>query len=90
MLIREPADCATAGSSPSRPGRVPIRVIWVARDGAADRAGLKEAAMDEHFVWMTTRRIRPGTLTDFERAWRPDTRPEGMLNAYAYLSLIHI
>jgi len=42
--------------------------------------------MDEHFVWMTTRRIRPGTLTDFERAWRPDTRPEGMLNAYAYWS----
>jgi len=57
-----------------------------ARDGAADRAGPEEAAMQEHFVWMTTRRIRPGTLTDFERAWRPDTRPEGMLNAYAYWS----
>ena len=42
--------------------------------------------MEEHFVWVTTRRIRPGTLTDFERAWRPDTRPEGMLNAYAYWS----
>jgi hypothetical protein len=24
--------------------------------------------MEEHFVWMTTRQIRPGTLTDFERA----------------------
>ncbi len=46
----------------------------------------REAAMEEHFVWMTTRRIRPGTLTDFESAWRPDTRPEGMLNAYAYWS----
>jgi|SRR5215472_8140029 len=42
--------------------------------------------MDEHFVWMTTREIRPGTLTDFERAWRPDTHPEGMLRAYAYWS----
>jgi heme-degrading monooxygenase HmoA len=42
--------------------------------------------MQEHFVWMTTRRIRPGTLTDFERAWRPETRPEGMLRAYAYWS----
>jgi heme-degrading monooxygenase HmoA len=42
--------------------------------------------MEEHFVWMTTRRIRPGTLADFERAWRPDAHPEGMLRAYAYWS----
>jgi heme-degrading monooxygenase HmoA len=42
--------------------------------------------MDEHFVWMTTRQIKPGTLTDFERAWRPDMHPEGMLRAYAYWS----
>jgi heme-degrading monooxygenase HmoA len=46
----------------------------------------KEATMEEHFVWMTTRRIQPGTLADFERAWRPDTHPEGMLRAYAYWS----
>ena len=26
--------------------------------------------MEEHFVWMTTRRIKPGTLAEFERAWR--------------------
>jgi heme-degrading monooxygenase HmoA len=42
--------------------------------------------MDEHFVWMTTRRIKPGTLTEFERAWRPGTHPDGMLRAYAYWS----
>jgi heme-degrading monooxygenase HmoA len=42
--------------------------------------------MEEHFVWMTTRRIKPGTLTEFERAWRPDMHPEGMLRAYAYWS----
>lgn len=41
---------------------------------------------EEHFVWTTTRRIKPGTLTDFEGAWRPDTHPEGMLRAYAYWS----
>lgn len=39
--------------------------------------------MEEHFVWMTTRQIQPGTLGDFERAWRPDTYPEGMLRACA-------
>jgi heme-degrading monooxygenase HmoA len=55
-----------------------------ARAGA--RTGLEEAAMEEHFVWMTTRRIKPGTLTEFERAWRPDRHPEGMLTAYAYWS----
>ena len=42
--------------------------------------------MEEHFVWMTTRRIKPGTLAEFERAWRPDTHPDGMLRAYAYWS----
>ena len=42
--------------------------------------------MEEYFVWMTTRRIKPGTLTEFERAWRPDRHPEGMLTAYAYWS----
>jgi heme-degrading monooxygenase HmoA len=42
--------------------------------------------MEEHFVWMTTRRIRPGTLQEFRRAWRPDSSPEGLHNAYAYWS----
>lgn len=42
--------------------------------------------MEEHFVWVTTRRIRPGTLEDFERAWRPDTHPPGMRRAFAYWS----
>jgi len=46
----------------------------------------EEATMDEHFVWMTTRQLKPGTLAGFERAWRPDTHPEGMLRAYAYWS----
>jgi hypothetical protein len=42
--------------------------------------------VEEHFVWMTTRQLKPGTLAEFERAWRPDTHPEGMLRAYAYWS----
>ena len=40
--------------------------------------------MEENFVWMTTRRIKPGTLADFERLWRPERHPDGMLHAYAY------
>ena len=42
--------------------------------------------MTEYFVWMTTRRIRPDTLAEFERAWRPEAAPQGMRNAYAYWS----
>ena len=42
--------------------------------------------VEEHIVWMTTRQLKPGTLADFERAWRPDTHPEGMVRAYAYWS----
>ncbi len=42
--------------------------------------------MEETFVWMTTRRIKPGTLADFQRLWRPERHPDGMLHAYAYWS----
>jgi len=42
--------------------------------------------MTDYFVWMTTRRIRPGTLAEFERAWRPEGAPPGMRKAYAYWS----
>jgi heme-degrading monooxygenase HmoA len=43
-----------------------------------------EGAMDEYFVWITTRRIEPGSLEEFEQAWRPEHYPEGMHHAYAY------
>jgi heme-degrading monooxygenase HmoA len=34
-------------------------------------------------VWITTRRLKPGTTREeFNRAWRPSTFPEGMLQAY--------
>ncbi|MFG2289710.1 hypothetical protein ACGFOU_27015 [Streptomyces sp. NPDC048595] len=42
--------------------------------------------MEEHFVWVTTRRIKPGTLEDFERAWRPHPYPRALRRAYAYWS----
>jgi heme-degrading monooxygenase HmoA len=47
---------------------------------------MEEAAVEEHFVWVTTRRIRPGALEEFERAWRPDPSPQGMRRAFAYWS----
>ncbi|QOV38520.1 hypothetical protein IM697_09160 [Streptomyces ferrugineus] len=42
--------------------------------------------MEEHFVWVTTRRIQPDKLEDFERAWRPVAHPQGMRRAFAYWS----
>ena len=42
--------------------------------------------MEDNLVWMTTRRIKPGTLADFARNWRPERYPDGMLHAYAYWS----
>jgi len=38
--------------------------------------------LDQTFVWITTRRLRPGTRDEFSRAWRPSEFPEGMLRAY--------
>lgn len=37
---------------------------------------------DSYVVWITTRRIKPGTYDEFRRAWRPKEFPEGMLRAY--------
>lgn len=41
---------------------------------------------DQYVVWITTRRIRPGTYQEFRRAWRPAEFPEGMLRAYECFS----
>ncbi|MFJ9582415.1 hypothetical protein [Streptomyces acidicola] len=42
--------------------------------------------MEEHFVWVTTRRLQPSSLEEFERAWRPDPYPQSLRRAYAYWS----
>ncbi len=41
---------------------------------------------DQNVVWITTRRIKPGTYDEFRKAWRPRTVPEGMLRAYECFS----
>ena len=41
---------------------------------------------EQDVVWITTRRIKPGTYEDFRRAWRPKEFPEGMLWAYECFS----
>src|SRR2546423_15110678 len=38
--------------------------------------------LDQAFVWITTRRLKPGTREEFARSWRPGEYPEGMLRAY--------
>jgi len=37
-------------------------------------------------VWITTRKIKPGTYEEFRRAWRPKEFPEGMAWAYECFS----
>jgi heme-degrading monooxygenase HmoA len=38
--------------------------------------------LDQTYVWITTRRLRPGAREEFGRAWRPSEFPQGMLRAY--------
>ncbi len=38
--------------------------------------------LDRSYVWITTRRLKPGARDEFARAWRPGNFPEGMLRAY--------
>jgi heme-degrading monooxygenase HmoA len=39
---------------------------------------------DVDIVWITTRRIKPGTYEEFRQAWRPKEFPDGMLRAYEF------
>ena len=39
---------------------------------------------EKQHVWITTRRLEPGTRDEFSRAWRPTQFPEGMLHAFEY------
>ena len=38
--------------------------------------------LDQSYVWITTRTLKPGVRDEFSRAWRPSEFPEGMLRAY--------
>jgi heme-degrading monooxygenase HmoA len=38
--------------------------------------------LDQTYVWITTRRLRPGAREEFSRAWKPREFPPGMLRAY--------
>jgi hypothetical protein len=38
--------------------------------------------LDGAYVWITTRRLRPGSREEFSRAWKPSEIPDGMLRAY--------
>lgn len=38
--------------------------------------------LDQTYVWITTRRLKPGSREEFSRAWKPGDFPAGMLRAY--------
>lgn len=42
--------------------------------------------LDGAFVWLTKRRLKPGSRKEFSRSWRPREFPEGMLRAYELVS----
>jgi heme-degrading monooxygenase HmoA len=42
--------------------------------------------LDNAYVWVTTRKLEPGTREQFSRAWRPAEFPPGMLRAYELYS----
>jgi len=42
--------------------------------------------LDGAYVWITTRKLKPGAHDDFSRSWRPSEFPEGMLRAFELVS----
>ena len=42
--------------------------------------------LDDTYVWITTRTLKPGTREEFSRAWKPGRFPEGMVRAYELYS----
>jgi heme-degrading monooxygenase HmoA len=53
--------------------------VYSGRSAGGDE---EEEMAEEYVVWITTRRLKPGTREEFARAWRPEEFPEGMLRAY--------
>jgi heme-degrading monooxygenase HmoA len=47
---------------------------------------LRPMELDQPYVWITTRKLKPGTREEFSKAWRPSDFPEGMLRAYELTS----
>ena len=39
---------------------------------------------DQQYVWITTRRLKPGAREEFRKAWRPSEFPDGLLSAFEY------
>ncbi len=37
---------------------------------------------EQKYVWITTRKLKPGSREAFRQAWRPATFPDGMIAAY--------
>jgi hypothetical protein len=42
--------------------------------------------LDQAYVWVTTRKLKPGSREEFSRSWRPKEFPRGMLRAYELYS----
>lgn len=42
--------------------------------------------LDGAYVWITTRKLRPGARDEFSRSWKPSEFPEGMLRAFELVS----
>ena len=42
--------------------------------------------LDQAYVWVTTRKLKPGARDEFSSAWRPSDFPKGMLRAYELVS----
>ena len=42
--------------------------------------------LDQTYVWITTRKLKPGSREEFSKAWRPSEFPEGMLRSYELYS----
>jgi heme-degrading monooxygenase HmoA len=42
--------------------------------------------LDHPYVWITTRKLKPGTREDFSKSWRPSDFPKGMMRAYELTS----
>jgi heme-degrading monooxygenase HmoA len=42
--------------------------------------------LDGGYVWITTRKLKPGSQEEFARSWRPSEFPAGMIRAYELYS----
>ena len=79
-LLTRPDPATVRGYAASKPGNCASGSRALAFPGFCET--VRTMDLDGAYVWVTSRKLKPGSREEFSRSWRPSEFPEGMIRAY--------